>query len=236
MLLPTNTKPFNWSISALHIYEGCPYHYKLRYVDKQPPPPAPVTDKEPANERGQRIHDVAKDIIEAAPTSCMPLTSELEKIGVALTALQRYAAANTVITEQKWGFDREWNPIEWQHAWGRAILDVFVPLSQTRGYIVDYKTGKYAYNEQKHFDQARLYAIACFFRYPKIETITAEFWYIDHGVLLKWIFGRDIAMRSRLEYETRVLKMESDTQCVAKPDAKFGCRYCAYKPVCEFAL
>jgi hypothetical protein len=53
--------------------------------------------------------------------------------------------------------------------WGRIKLDAFVHETETSARVIDYKTGKAFGNEIAHSQQALVYAIGSFFRYPDLQ-------------------------------------------------------------------
>ena len=73
--------------------------------------------------------------------------------------------------EGEWGFTKDWEICGWMEGrtWARIKLDALVNESDTSARVIDYKTGKRFGNEISHSQQALLYAIGTFLRYPNLE-------------------------------------------------------------------
>jgi hypothetical protein len=189
-----------WSYSRLSVFEQCPYRAKLAYVDKIPEPerPLPPGKTEHANDRGTRIHLAAevfvKDTIELIP--------ELEKFSDELFEMRQKYQEGKVSLEGEWGFNRDWTPVAWmsRDVWLRIKLDSLVWLSDTEALVIDYKTGKKYGNEIKHGEQAQLYQLATFMKYPQLEHVTTELWYTDLDEVTRMKYTRSQGMRSFNNY------------------------------------
>ncbi len=105
--------------------------------------------------------------------------------------------------------------------------------------IIDYKTGKRFGNEVSHMTQAQLYQLSAFLRYPELETITVEFWYLDIGLITQAVFTRDFGMQFLPLFNSKGLKVTEEISFTPKPSA-FACKYCPYgkeegNGICKFA-
>jgi hypothetical protein len=129
-------------------------------------------------------------------------------------------------------------------AWRRRILRIeLLPARQTQCVMVDssdhtflcslnfvptHNTGRRYGNEVKHNEQLQLYQLVTFLRYPQLETIHAELWYLDADELMHACYTRNQGLRFRRSFEARG---ESMTTCIdfpANPNI-FSCKWCSYK-------
>lgn len=219
-----------WSFSALSDFEKCPMMVKLKRIDKIPEPerPLPPGKTEHANDRGSRIHDSAEQFVRGKG----PLIPEMRRFETEFYALKNLFDQGKVTLEQEWGTDHDWNPCAWSapEVWQRLKLDAMVHLSKYEGIVIDYKTGKRFGNEIKHTEQTQLYAINAFLRFPELEEVTTELWYLDVDEMHPMTYLRHQALRFRDRWHSRATKMTTATSFPAKPNI-FNCKYCGYKPV-----
>ena len=225
--LPVNISA--WSFSRLDVYEKCPLQAKLKYIHKIPEPdrPLPPGKDEHANERGSRVHDSAEFYVR----NNVELIPELRTFKAEFHRLRELFREGKVSLEGEWGFDKDWEPIQYNSAsiWLRVKLDALVHLSKTHGVVIDYKTGRRHGNEIKHAEQTQLYVVATFLRYPELETIDVELWYTDQNELAHMRFMRHQGMRFFTTFNNRGKALTSATDF--KPKANiFSCKWCPYHP------
>lgn len=218
-----------WSYSRLTIFEQCKRRAKLAYVDRIPEPPRPLPPgkSEHANDRGTRVHEAAevfvKDKIELIP--------ELQNFREEFLALRELYTKGSVSLEGDWAYDSDWNPVAWMsdNCWVRIKLDAFVQLTPKHGVVIDYKTGRLKGNEFKHMEQGQLYQLAAFLRYPDLETVDVEFWYLDLDELTHLRYTRKQGLRFLQNFTGRGNAMLSEAAFPPNPNI-FSCRYCPYGP------
>jgi len=84
-----------------------------------------------------------------------------------------------------------------------------------------------------------LYAIGTFFRYPHLEFVQTEFWYLDHGETTTKHYTRDQAMLFAPAYHRRAIKMTTETEFNPTP-SKDNCRWCSFRkgddPECTWGV
>lgn len=228
------------SFSRLLVFESCPLRAKLAYVDKVPEPPQPP-DRESPLDRGTRIHDAAENFCRGKGE----LVAELKNFKSEFLCLKALTAAGQTELEQSWEFDDAWQPLEpftypqgrrwtageseaFRRIWLRVKLDALVWTDKTTAVAIDYKTGKKHGNEIKHADQGNLYTVACFIKYPKLEQLTTEFWYLDQDELTQVHFTRKQGLRFFKNFNNRLLRMTSATEFPPRP-SNHTCRFCPYK-------
>lgn len=118
---------------------------------------------------------------------------------------------------------------EWAPDWHRCKLDAAVFWSDTEASVIDYKTGRIFGNEVKHGEQMQLYQLNTFLRYPKLEVVHTELWYLDHAETRKQTFTRPQGLRFKSNFDRRGRALTSCTTFPPNPN-KFACRFCEYGP------
>lgn len=217
----------SWSFSKLTDFEACKFRTWLKHDQKIPEPERPLRpgQTEHANDRGTRVHDSAEQFVGGTG----PFVPEMKKFQTEFEHMRNLYRAGAVELEGEWGVDRNWEPTEWRTAWQRAKLDALVHASDTEAVVIDYKTGKRYGNEVKHGEQVNLYGLLTFLRYPKLERVHVELWYLDIDELTWRTFDRDDALRFKAAFHRRGAAL---TDCEVWPPNpnKFSCQWCPYGP------
>lgn len=218
-----------WSFSRLVIGEQCPYRARLAFADRIPEPERelPPGKTEQANERGQRVHDGAELFVRGTGLF-LPEMAHFEPEFLELTKLYK---DGKVSLEGEWGFNEDWEPVEWRSrdAWARIKLDALVFLNPYEAVVIDYKTGKKFGNEIKHAEQCQLYQLATFLRYPDLETVHTELWYLDINDISQTSYTRERGMMTFPSWDRRGHQFTDRTEFPAKPNM-FNCKWCPYGP------
>lgn len=119
----------------------------------------------------------------------------------------------------------------WVPAWLRLKLDAIVFLSEFEAVVIDYKSGKRFGNEMKHAEQTQLYQLVSLLRYPKLEIVHTELWYLDVDEIAHSMFTRRQGMRFLASFTS---KGRAITECTEFPPNAhaFNCQknYCPYGP------
>ena len=221
-----------WSHSSLKTYETCPYRIYISKVKRV------QEDFGPAAERGTQIHQQAEDYVKG---ELGEMPDSLKKFQQEFINLKEAFEAAQVELEGEWGFTIEWEPCGWlePNTWARVKLDAIHHETETPARVIDYKTGKKIGNEISHSQQGLTYAIASFFRFPKLESICVEFWYLDHGETMEKVYTRDEAMMFLPKLHERAIEMTSATKFPPNPST-FNCKWCSFGkgdyPICEWGL
>lgn len=219
----------SWSHSKLQDFEKCKFLCWLKHDQKIPEPerPLPPGKTEHANDRGTRVHDNCEQYVRGDVDT---LTHEAElHFGPQIDFLRVLHAEGLVSLEGEWGHDKDWMPAPWKTAWLRLKLDVMVLWHPTVATVIDYKTGRKFGNEVKHMEQMQLYALASFMRFPELEVVEVELWYLDQNEVTKMRFMRSQALRFLASYTKRGNALTSCTDWPANPN-KFSCKWCQYGP------
>ena len=228
------------SFSRLDVFSTCQYRAKLAFVDRIPEPdrgPGPLTapdgSKEWHNDRGSRIHDLGEHYVSGV---IQDFPSELSKFESAFnglrTAYENQSWTGQVQTEKLWCFDENWENCPddaWDRIWMRIKIDCTVFHSPQEATIIDYKTGRKFGNEVKHAQQCNLYQLGAFIRYPELEHITTELWYLDLGETTSVEYSRDKGMKSFSLWNNKNLAMTSCEDFRPNPNIH-NCKWCPYGP------
>jgi len=221
-----------WSYSRLTTFEQCKLRAKLAYIDRIPEPilPLPPGKIEHANHRGTRIHTAA----EAFVKNDVELIPELGNFREEFFKLRELYRSGKVLVECEWAFTDKWELTMWNsfNVWVRVKLDAFIQQTKTHGVIIDYKTGKKHGNEIKHTEQGQLYQLAAFLLYPKLNSISVEFWYTDINDITQMFYEREQGLRFLQPFTARGNKLTTATKFPANPNI-VSCRWCPYSSICD---
>jgi CRISPR/Cas system-associated exonuclease Cas4 (RecB family) len=226
-----------WSFSKLKKAEQCMYAVYLADVERIKVP----EDPDGPMARGSRIHDLAEETVRDGrdiPGELLNFKSDFIKLQ------ERFAAQRYLMTmEENWAFTTQWTPTDWigPVTWARQKLDVFYKDGENNAVIIDHKTGKKFGNELKHGEQGLHYAIGAFMKYPELDFITTEFWYLDIkdplNNKLRKNYTRERALIHLPKIHDRALILTTATEFPPKP-SKMNCKWCDYRKSgdCEFAV
>jgi len=217
----------SWSFSSLSDFGRCPYYTYLKRVQKIPEPerPLPPGKLEHANDRGSRIHDSAELFVRGKAK----FAPELRSFETEFLSLQSSFKAGKVSLEGEWGMSKDWEPADYKSAWLRLKLDALYFISDTEAVAIDYKTGRKFGNEVKHGQQLNLYQLVSFLRYPLLETLHTELWYLDQDEITSLTYRRSQGLRFRGNWDMRALTMVNTVDFRPKPNV-WNCKYCMYGP------
>ena len=95
--------------------------------------------------------------------------------------------------------------------------------------MIDYKSGRKFGNEIKHGEQLLLYQLLAFMRYPKLEVVHAELWYLDQDDITSKTYTRKQGLMFAKNFARRGNALTSAIDFPANP-SKWACQWCAYKP------
>jgi RecB family exonuclease len=217
----------SWSFSKLQDFEKCKFLAYLKHDQKIPEPERALRpgQTEHANDRGSRIHDAAEHYVNGTG----PFTLELQKFKPEYLKLRNLFDAGLVELEGEWGMDQDWEIAPWKAAWLRLKLDALIHTSKHTAVVVDYKSGRKFGNEVKHAQQLQLYALVTFLRFPHLEEVTAELWYLDVDDITSQTFTRDQSLRFRQSFDRRGRALTTATAWPPNPN-RFTCQWCLYGP------
>jgi RecB family exonuclease len=210
-----------WSFSGLKKFEQCPYSVfidKVRRISQK---------SSSAADRGTQIHQQAEDYVNGTLTE---LPDTLKHFTDRFNILREGFVEGKVELEGDWGFNPEWAKTGWMDldTWARIKLDCLYKEDETSARVIDYKTGKKFGNEMSHGQQALLYAIATFFKFPELEFAQTELWYLDQNEVTIKSFTRAQAMMFAPGIHARAIKMTTCEDFEPTP-SKEACRWCSYR-------
>jgi hypothetical protein len=222
----------SWSSTTLDNYLECPYRAFLKHVKRVlvELPEEEEKSKNAAMERGSDLHSTCEDFIQGV-TDALP-----KKIKHCRDTIVQYREwlltdPKSVHIEEKWAFDALWGEADWysDKTWARVKLDAMHFSSETSARIDDWKSGKKFGNEGKHMRQLLVYAIAAFFRFPKLQLIKISMRYLDLATdnYLSRTITREEAMRYMLKIENQALGMTTATEFQPRPNQR-NCVYCPF--------
>ena len=226
-IIPIKQTIPSWSYSRLQDFEKCKQLAKFKYLDKIPEPERelPPGKTEFANDRGTRIHENCEQYVNGTTDVLMP---EADKhFGLRLDLLRTMFKDGLVSLEGEWATDKDWNPVEWKKGWLRLKLDAMVMHDKHTATVIDFKSGKRFGNEVKHAEQLQLYQLVTFLRYPHLETVYAELWYLDQDEVTSQKYTRNQGLRFKANFERRGSALTSCTEFPANGNMH-SCRWCMY--------
>ena len=221
-----------WSHSTLKTFEACAYRSYIAKVKRI------SEDYGPAAKRGSEIHDQAEKYVDGRlpefPDTLSKFTSQFER-------LKNLYDEGKAELEGEWGFTIEWEACHWmaKDVWARIKLVAIVHEDDTSARVIDYKTGRQFGNEIAHGQQALTYAIGSFLRYPDLQHVQTELWYLDHGTTTEQSYTRDQALLFLPKLHERALVMTTAEKFPPNPSTS-SCKWCSYKngedPACQWGM
>lgn len=218
----------SWSHSKLVDFEKCKFLAWLKYDQKIPEPERPLRpgQTEHANDRGTRVHTAAELFVNGKAATQV---SEMQKFAHEFDHLRHLFSRGLVSLEGEWAVDQNWNITDWRTGWHRSKVDAIVFPNKTSAIVIDYKTGKKFGNEVKHAEQTQLYALNAVLRYPELEVVTTELWYLDQDAITTAEFTRAQILRFKANWDKRGNALTSATAFPPNPNV-YSCQWCQYGP------
>ena len=208
------SKPFTdaWGFSKLDTYRTCPQKFFYQFVAKLPQPGSAAMD------RGSKMHENIEMYLNGWTQELLPELGEWKE---QLDELKK----KDFKAEQALGFDKNWKLLsDWFQpgVWLRAKMDAKY-IEDGKLVVIDFKSGKYRLPST---EQVELYAVAGSAMHPEIETVVAEFWFLDTGDFYKREYTKAALLDLRKQYENYVRPIYADTVWTPAPSAE--CRWCSY--------
>ena len=211
-----------WSYSRLSCFEKCPKQAEFKFIKKIKEPGSAAMD------RGKDIHKLCEDYIRG---TLEEMPKQLKDFEDAFELLREMYLYGHVLCESDWAIDIDWNKTGWfeDDTWGRAKVDAFVyeEGESKEARVIDFKTGRYEGNQEGHREQCELYGAVALNRYPELEKITTEMWYLDHGKIDRYIYTPKTIEIKQKRIHSRAIAMTTAEEFPAKPST-FGCKWCYF--------
>lgn len=99
----------------------------------------------------------------------------------------------------------------------------------TERFLPTHNTGKRFGNEVKHAEQLQLYAVCALLRYPEVQRVTCELWYIDQNELASFTMKRSQMKKYLQLFDKRGVAMTTETEFKPNPNI-YSCKWCSYAP------
>ncbi len=232
------------SFSRLDVFESCNSRAFYAFVEriKEPPRGDPPNycpknlatgEREWFDKRGIRVHETSDAFLRGQGPAC----GEMQHYQPEFEQLKRLYAMQKVYAEETWAFTRDWQSTtwdDWDNCWMRIKVDAFAVLKGTReepreGVVIDYKTGKRFGNDAKHADQGQLYQLGAFKRFPSLEKVDVEMWYLDQDEMSDpKTYLRAQGLRFQARWERRMKALT--TEAIFKPmPSKVVCKWCPFR-------
>ena len=206
--------PKFWSYSRWSVVAKCRARYMYQFLLKLPQPESPPMI------RGGKIHKLGESYLDGT-TKNVPSAYRL--FSGELKAIRKLNAD----PESTFAFTKTWNktsPTDWVRCWLRIKIDAFVG-GKNDATIIDFKTGK-PYKDT--VDQSELYAVGAFQSFDELETIDAEFWYLDSGEVVDYHYARTEFKALKRKWATRGREMLAARQFPTTTNA-YDCTYCPFR-------
>lgn len=212
----------SWSFTRFNDWNRCPAYAKFKHLDKIPEP------KNDAMKRGAAIAEASEDYL-------LKRTNRLAKeLQTFKDHYKFYRAQPSLVAEESWGFDVNWNPVPWDD-WNNCVLRVKVDigyafLEDNSFNVRDGKSGKFnEYKNEEYKLQLDLYAAASIARYPDSKIVTAQLLYTDLGITYPdeepIVYTAKEAIAAQKQWDKRVKPMFNDKTFAPRPG-----KYCSWCP------
>lgn len=206
--------PNFWSFSRWEVASKCWARYEYQHLQKLPQPPSIHL------ERGIDTHEKGEQYLDGT-VKRMP--KEYAQFADEMRAIKKLDAT----AEGNYAFTKSWvqcEPTDWSSAWLRVKIDASVQ-QENELTLIDFKTGK-PYPITK--EQSELYAVAGFLLFEDVDTIEAEFWYLDSGEVVPYVYGRSQYPALKKKWGARGRELVAKRQFPPTTNG-YNCKYCPFR-------
>jgi hypothetical protein len=206
-----------WSYSLWTGMQKCPKSVKLGKIDKIA---TPLVDTN-AMDRGTRIHHLAEQFLKGNITG-MP--KELSKLGKEYRALKK---AKPEHIEEFMSLGRNFKRVKdgFRDGWFTLKADAMLKPRKGIAISIDHKTGRFY---PSHQEQAELSAIVQMKFYPDADMYESEFFYVDSGEVVPYIFKPKYLKKREEFWMAEGEKIMAETKFMPTP-SQDACKWCAYR-------
>lgn len=170
-----NVQRIAWSDSRVKTHETCPKKFYHMVVVPRGEPDRVDYKQGYSGKKGEDFHKAMENRL-LHKTPLQPVYATYEAMAQVLEA-----APGTMVVEYAMALDASFQPCgtkDWDRVWIRAVPDV-MKVSDTAGFILDWKTGKPEFREY----QLKLNAAVAFAHFPTVQSITVVYGYLKIGTL-----------------------------------------------------
>jgi hypothetical protein len=241
MVVALVKKISEWSVSRYKDWKSCPLMAKFKHLDKL------IQIDTKAQAGGTSMHELAcewatKKTGKGLPSKMVKIPDELAAFAEEFEELRNsklhvIAEADVdpfkmpgkaVFARFAWGLTKQWKLCGFFDkgvTWCRMKVDTHTWNCESKTVrIIDYKSGRIYPDD--HEDQANLYAIGAFKKYPEAEHVRVEFWYTDQQEVKPYQYTCAMLPRMQKAWESKVRPMLSDTRFMPRPGRH--CGWCSY--------
>lgn len=223
-----------YSISKMGTYYQCPMKFKLQYIDKIR---VPFTSNV-ALLKGSHIHKILEHNFDYnTPFKTNEIYTE-SHVQTTKEIVQRYENSDLGILtkkliqkgtlEENFAFDLDGNLVNYRsrNAFFRGSADLY-GVHGKQGFIIDYKSGKDKSNvEDFGTDQAKMYALYLFLKFPDIDSVKSTFFFIEHNTKKTYEYTKDKVSEYMQYFKDKTLIIENDKTYRKQESAL--CEYCDF--------
>lgn len=209
-----------WSYSAYGLWKQCPLKYKYQKFDKLP-------QKESIHlKKGIEWHEKAEFYLKG---KLKKMPKELEKMK---DDFKHIMSDYENHPEEQWAFTEDLEPCSWfdKNCWLRIKIDNYFTEGDA-ALLIDFKTGKM---RDGYEEQLGLYAFAAFIKFPEINRIITELWYLDHGAIVGGKFNPNAVFLRDKDFErlkaswlAKIKPMFAEKKFL--PKTSYLCNWCDYQ-------
>jgi putative RecB family exonuclease len=224
-----------YSYSKIDSFKHCPHKFKLSYIDK-----IKVFTTNEALEKGSRVHQIIELWVpnqKELPAFNYVLLSEekqQEAENIALKFIQSEMGQSYLLHpgaighEIHMGLDTKLSPSNYHNpnTMLRGKIDFLIKDGRTL-IVVDWKTGKVKSQEYQTNDQVMLYSIWAFNMFSDIDTVIADYVYVEHNEINTFRFERQYYKNYTRSYANHIKAIETET--VFPKSVGRLCDWCDYK-------
>lgn len=218
--MPTTKYTGAWSYSKLRDFETCRAQFKRRHIEKLPEP------ESPALVHGSAVHNAIENWFNGWQDAKEKKATENEIMGP-MTKDFALLKKRGPVTEQMWAHDKKWEALDDGYkspgTWIRAKTDAHL-IDGKKAYVFDWKTGRPA---EVGLDQLKFYGTLTMLRYPDVDDVMLELWYVDHKKIVAGQMARKALAAARKEFQRRATKIYNEATWPEEPG--MGCRWCPFR-------
>lgn len=207
--------PKFWSYSRWEVANKCLARYEYQFLQKLPQPEAPPLV------RGIRVHNEGESYLDnggRVPKSYNQFADEMR-------AIRKMGAK----AEAGYAFTKSWQQTsaqDWANCWLRIKIDAEVVDGDGGVTLVDFKTGKPWPKATE--EQSSLYAVGAFQLHPDVDQVDAEFWYLDSGEVVPYVYTRSQFPNLKKKWAGRGRELIATRQFPATNNS-YNCKYCPFR-------
>jgi hypothetical protein len=216
-----------YSHSKLDVWRGCPYKFKLTYIDKIKIEKGGTL----ALFRGSYFHHYIETksndfktneiFTEKHKQECDSILETFLESDVA----KKYLSKNGNF-EEKFSFNSKLELLEYKDksSWLKGSIDYYFVEGDVLT-IVDWKSGKVPWETSDN--QTKVYAIYGFLKFPEVQEVKANFVYIEHCLEKSFTYKREDLKKLLKELFDTTRFAENDSTFIKRPTVL--CDYCDFK-------